>query len=51
MESLAEIEMVHIKKVLDFCKWNITATARALGISKSTLYRYMEKYGIVKGDL
>ena len=37
-----------IRKVLEDCKWNKTATAGKLGISRSTLYEKLKRYNIIK---
>lgn len=44
--SLDELEMAHIKKALDFNKWNRENTARLLGISQKTLYSKIIKYNL-----
>jgi len=31
---------------LKACRWNVTAAAQAMGISRMTLYRRMKRYGI-----
>ncbi len=37
----------HIIQTLEKNRWNITATAKNLGISRSTLHRKMQKHGIL----
>ncbi len=44
--KLAEMEKLHIRKVLTFTKGNKTKTAELLGIGLATLYRKIEEYGI-----
>ncbi len=44
--SLAELEKNHIKKILDHLMWNKKEALKVLGISKSTLYKKIEEYGI-----
>ena len=44
--SLAEVEKLHIKKVLNHHDWNREYSARALGISQKTLYSKILKYGL-----
>jgi len=43
---LAEVEKRHIESVLRFCEGNVSATAKALQIGRTTLYKRMEEYGI-----
>lgn len=44
--SLAEVERLHIKKVLRNCDGSIKEAARLLGISRSTLYVKMAEYNV-----
>ncbi|MEK7255297.1 MAG: sigma 54-interacting transcriptional regulator, partial [Bacteroidota bacterium] len=44
--KLAEMEKMHIRKVLAFSKGNKTKTAEMLGIGLATLYRKLEEYGL-----
>jgi DNA-binding NtrC family response regulator len=44
--DLANIERMHIQKVLHYTKGNKTKTAELLGIGLTTLYRKIEDYGI-----
>jgi DNA-binding NtrC family response regulator len=44
--SLAQLEQEHIQRVLAFHRGNVTAAARQLGISRTTLWRKMRAYGI-----
>jgi transcriptional regulator of acetoin/glycerol metabolism len=43
---LQHTEKETICQVLDQCGWNKTAAAAGLGISRSTLYEKLKKYGI-----
>jgi two-component system, NtrC family, response regulator HydG len=45
-KSLAELEKIHIAKVLRETGWNISQAARLLEIDRVTLYNKMRKYGI-----
>ncbi len=47
-ESIAEIEKNHIERILDKYSWNISKTAKSLGIDRATLYNKISKYGINK---
>ncbi|RKZ21770.1 sigma-54-dependent Fis family transcriptional regulator [bacterium] len=44
--SLDEIEKIYILEILRDNNWNISKTARELGISRTTLYTKMKRYGI-----
>ena len=44
--TLKEIEMEAIKLSVERNKWNMTITAEELGISRMTLYRKLEMYGL-----
>jgi DNA-binding NtrC family response regulator len=44
--SLAEVERAHIERVLADLGGNVTATARRLGISRTTLWRKMKSHGL-----
>jgi DNA-binding NtrC family response regulator len=46
--SLSEIEKVHIARVLDHNDWNISLSARILGIDRATLYNKIKRYGLVQ---
>ena len=46
MESLKEIERHHILEVLKQNHWNISRSARALGIDRVTLYHKIKRYGL-----
>jgi len=44
--SLVTVENLHIRQVLDRTGFNVSETARLLGIDRATLYNKMRKYGI-----
>ncbi len=46
--SLANMDKIHIQKILGLTKGNKTKTAELLGIGLTTLYRKMEEYHIEK---
>jgi DNA-binding NtrC family response regulator len=46
ISTLKEIEMEAIKSSVERNKWNMTTTAEELGISRMTLYRKLEQYGL-----
>ena len=48
--TLKEIEMEAIKSSVERNKWNMTTTAEELGISRMTLYRKLEQYGLRSKD-
>jgi DNA-binding NtrC family response regulator len=45
-ESLSKVERKVIMDALRGHNWSKTETAKSLGISRSTLYRKLNKYGI-----
>ena len=45
-QSLESIEKSHIKNVLEKYKWNISLSAKILGIDRVTVYKKLKKYGI-----
>jgi transcriptional regulator of acetoin/glycerol metabolism len=47
---LAEAEDAALRASLQATHWNMTATARNLGISRNTLYRKLGKHGISRRD-
>jgi two-component system response regulator AtoC len=49
-ESIQEMERLHIKRILNKTSWNISQSARRLGIDRQTLYNKMEKYGLSRDD-
>jgi DNA-binding NtrC family response regulator len=44
--TIEEMEMSMIKKAFEYHGRNISKVARSLGISRTALYRRLEKYGI-----
>lgn len=46
LQSLEEIERIHIERVLKANNWNRIKTAQTLGITPKTLYLKIKKYGI-----
>jgi DNA-binding NtrC family response regulator len=44
--SLEEVEVVLIKKALARCDGSVSKAAEALGLSRSAMYRRMQRYGI-----
>jgi hypothetical protein len=44
--SLNSSEASELIAQLRAARWNVTATANAMGISRMTLYRRMKRYGI-----
>lgn len=48
--SLEEMERLHILRVLKAVGGNKSAAAHVLGIERKTLYRKLEKYGVVTAD-
>jgi DNA-binding NtrC family response regulator len=45
-KSLADVERLHVKRVLDESGWNITRAARLLEIDRVTLYNKIKRYGL-----
>jgi len=45
-DSLAEVEKKHVRTVLERTEWNITQTARILGVDRVTIYNKIKKYGL-----
>ncbi|MDY0342551.1 MAG: sigma-54 dependent transcriptional regulator [Lentimicrobium sp.] len=48
--SIADVEKVHIKKVLDRLKWNKLEASRILEITRPTLNAKIDKYGLRKNQ-
>jgi two-component system response regulator AtoC len=46
VQSLAEVEAAHIERVLRVARGNVKLAAERLGISRSTLYAKMDRYGL-----
>ncbi|MBI4841545.1 MAG: sigma-54-dependent Fis family transcriptional regulator [candidate division NC10 bacterium] len=49
-DSLREVERRHIVAALKQHKWNITRSAKALGIDRVTLYNKIKRYQIREGE-
>jgi len=47
-KSLEEIEMEHIRQIVNENKWNINRSAQVLGIDRVTLYNKLKKYNLKK---
>lgn len=48
--TLEEMEKKMILRALDYHNHSISKTARSLGLTRSSLYRRLQKHGIVHGD-
>jgi DNA-binding NtrC family response regulator len=46
LQSLQEVERVHIEKMLKKNDWNIAKTARHLNIDRTTLHKKIKKFGL-----
>ncbi len=46
MPSLRDAERAHIIRVLEAVQWNKLEAAKVLDISRGTLYRKIEEYGL-----
>ncbi len=44
--SLEDVERALIQKAMGRCGGNVTQAARALGLSRSALYRRLQKHGL-----
>lgn len=49
--TIQENEMILLREVLEECGWNKKLAAQRLGISRSTLYGKIKKYGITEPSL
>jgi transcriptional regulator of acetoin/glycerol metabolism len=47
-QQVEDAEARHLLEVLKRERWNMSLAAEAAGISRSTLYRKMKRYGIVQ---
>lgn len=45
-ESLAQVERRHIERVVTETNWNLSKSARILGIDRTTLYNKLKRYGL-----
>jgi DNA-binding NtrC family response regulator len=50
IESLEELEKIHIIQILNKYNWNISRTAKALKVDRVTLYNKISKYGFKPVD-
>jgi DNA-binding NtrC family response regulator len=48
--TLADVEKAHIFSVLEKQNWNISNTAKILGVDRVTVYKKMEKYGLQRPE-
>lgn len=48
IESLEELEKKHISTILNNYDWNISRTAKALGVDRATLYNKIKKYDLTQ---
>jgi two-component system response regulator AtoC len=46
--TLEELEITHMRRVLDSMKWNISKAAEILGTSRRNLHRKIKQYGLKK---
>lgn len=46
VRTFAEVEAEHLARTLAHHHWNISASARALGVDRRTAYRMMKRHGI-----
>jgi len=44
IESLDDLEKKHVTKILEKYSWNISRSAKALGVDRATLYNKIKKY-------
>jgi DNA-binding NtrC family response regulator len=49
-ESIQEMEQHHIKSILEKYDWNISKSAKALGVDRVTLYSKIKKYKLEKSN-
>ncbi|MCK4579262.1 MAG: sigma-54-dependent Fis family transcriptional regulator, partial [Candidatus Marinimicrobia bacterium] len=47
-DSLISVEKAHILRILSRTEWNITQTAKTLGIDRSTVYQKIKRYDLAK---
>lgn len=50
-ETLEAVEKAHILKILNRTNWNITQSAKILGIDRVTLYNKIEKYKLKRNRI
>ena len=44
--SLAEVEKIHILKILEKNNWNVSLASKLLKVDRTTLYKKLKRYGI-----
>ncbi|MBE0599090.1 MAG: helix-turn-helix domain-containing protein, partial [Desulfuromonadales bacterium] len=47
----AELDPEEIRRAYQAARGNLTAAARLLGVHRATLYRYLKRLGLDRGDL
>jgi two-component system, NtrC family, response regulator AtoC len=45
--TMEELERRYIARVMEVVRWNKSEAAKVLGFDRSTLYRKLERYGLV----
>jgi two-component system response regulator HydG len=48
--SLADVEKLHIGRILDEEDWNVSRAAKILEVDRSTLYKKIRKYGLQRQE-
>lgn len=48
LSSLEDVEKAHIRKVLSFTNYKLTKAAQILGLSRTTLWRKLKRYGFTE---
>jgi len=48
--SLEAVERVHIEQILEETTWNLSRSARILGIDRTTLYNKLKRYGMKRQE-
>jgi DNA-binding NtrC family response regulator len=43
-DSLAEIERLHIARILERTHWNVSQAAEVLGVDRATVYNKIKRY-------
>jgi two-component system response regulator HydG len=47
--TLQEVELAHIRRMLEENEWNVSRTAGVLGINRVTLHKKIKRYGLTPG--
>ena len=50
VESLDDLEKIHILQILNKYNWNISRAAKALKVDRVTLYNKISKYGLKSSE-